>query len=375
MVEKRFVFHAGLAKTGTTSIQAALVKHSDALRDAGVDFFYDEEIYGKTFPKPGVVVGPPQRDGMSYFASRPMHPGRKLLDWAGHIKAFAEDDSLHTFVFSNEVMALAAHVYDKDVFSQLREIGKIRFVVYLRSPVSLLNSAIIQNMAGMAGPLPREEFSLVRHYLGKGFLGMLAPLDEFGECRARDFDKARLEGNLVEDCFAQMNCDAVIPQLEDSASANKTNIAYDTLAFFLALKHVSGFTKGEWRSLRGKVMRYERQLNKPPAKEMIPPAVHESALSRWNEEVDEVNARYGLQMEPGTNISPGPEEIRFSSEYADAIVEAVFPTADKAERDCLKAVSKLANQNIEDVLRQQTRKQKVKRLPDFAASTGSQRSV
>lgn len=128
---KRIIIHAGMPKTGTTSIQAAMRKNSALLRDAGVMYPGPEED-PRLGDKPNHVA---------YFAALtgrdPNQPGTGDLaacrdSLNGVVEKFAKDDALGALVVSHELLALGHEKLGQSIAAAWQDSFDTSVVVYVR---------------------------------------------------------------------------------------------------------------------------------------------------------------------------------------------------------------------------------------------------
>jgi len=79
--KKTVIFHIGLPKTGSTSIQHALVALADDLRARGIHVPYDRALYRSEFPNRKAPPGAPQTDGLEYFFDVRKRRADSGVDW------------------------------------------------------------------------------------------------------------------------------------------------------------------------------------------------------------------------------------------------------------------------------------------------------
>lgn len=148
MPHKDMLFHIGLPKTGSTSIQAALVTLGDGLTTRGICFPYDRIAYAEGYPSTGLPTGAPQTDGLPHFFDVPQRRPGTSVDWEAAVEDFLSNDTAHMFVFSHENMALLGDRLKRDRMKILSGRANLHFLAYLRNPVAYLDSYCLQLVYG-----------------------------------------------------------------------------------------------------------------------------------------------------------------------------------------------------------------------------------
>lgn len=182
----RIIFHVGMGKTGSSTIQAALKKNVSALSAAGHHYL------GRWLG----VIGP-EFDGFGGFQRFLHEPPEQWPRHAETLLASVERieaaTGAHTFILSNEqylenVSRLAAF------FREIASNADLRVIIFVRSPAQWLPSAYVQwGVLHKVSPGPVRSFAskareLMRQYehvrLWKEALGpavVIRPYDENGD--------------------------------------------------------------------------------------------------------------------------------------------------------------------------------------------------
>ena len=350
--EKTFLFHIGLPKTGTTSIQGALVTLSDALRDRGVWVPYDRALYGTTFPNRRAPNGAPQNDGFHHFVDARPKRLPDAMDWPASIETFLADPALRHYVFSHENFSHAGPRLRQAVFADLAARGDLEFLVYLRHPLSYLGSFMLWQITGRAGPAVRRQQAPVRMYLRDGFTGLLAPFAALGRVIARDFDVARQDGRLVEDAFSAFGAGDVVRDAPPLEPLNASKPRYGMACVLLALKATSRWSQQEWFAMRPQIIGAYEALEPRMTASLIPQGLARRITERWQQDRETLAERFGITMPlemPG--FAPGPERMVFSRDYAERMRDAVAPRLDAEQRARLEAALALAGTDLEAYIR------------------------
>lgn len=350
-----FLFHMGLPKTGSTSIQHGLVSLTDELRTRGIWVPYDRALYGARFLNRGAPRGSPQTDGFSYFFDVGNSRSRSTVDWEKTVAQFLGDGDAKTFVVSHENIALAGNRLRKDRMGAIAAQADIRFLVYLRHPLSFISSYCLQLNYGFGQSLPRASLSPVVRYLKMGYAGLLAPFERFGRVEVRNFDTLSKEGRLVPDFFSTIGADDLSEQAGNLKSQVGPRARLNLRCVFMALKYVSASKKQEWFKLRSILLSAGEALEPPMKTSFLPAPIIAGITARWAEDREVLSKRYGVQFDDPKGITPGPDILSFSPEYAAALQEAVAPDLSPSQRDWLEQALTFAGQNLEKVLSGQTK--------------------
>lgn len=349
-VRKTVLFHAGLPKTGSTSIQHGLVSLADELRTRGIWVPYDRALYGSQFPNRAAPRGSPQSDGFSYFFNvRDLRPDT-TVNWADTVAQFLRDDDAKTLVVSHENISQAARRQRKDLFSALAAQADIRFLIYLRQPHSYLNSYCLQLVHGLGNPVARADMRPVTRYLKGGYAKLLAPFEDFGRVDARNFDDLRKEDRLLPDFFTAIGAGDLGDRV---ATLNSRNIRAPRLGLacvFMALKSITPPQANTWFAMRAALFKAGVALEPPMETLFLPASLTAKISERWEQDRQILGERYGVQFGDISDFRPGPETLSFSAQYGAALHAAVKTKLSASQNDWLAAALTLADQDLESVL-------------------------
>ena len=142
----RLILHAGMNKSGTTSLQAALSA-------ARTDLLADGVLYPLAGRLPGGKTN--HRALLAEYADVPPWPGQPLThtlpgEWARLVRAEAEVHDAHTIVLSSEAL-WPGSTYGPDALRRVRDaldFATVEVLVTLREPASWLPSTYAQAVAG-----------------------------------------------------------------------------------------------------------------------------------------------------------------------------------------------------------------------------------
>lgn len=201
------IFHIGLPKTGTSSIQAFLRRRSAELLRLGIRF---------PAPGPGVdrasTLGRIPHENLLYHFYAVAHaPDVRLIDYDRAIAQSLRDAAGSILLLSHEMQALHGHEARAERFARLRETHDIRFICYLRDPLRWLASFYEQAVSqpNRFRFEPPQHFA-VRAYLEKGFRGLIAPFRDLGTVELHDFDCMRAGGGVVPQFLQRVGASALV---------------------------------------------------------------------------------------------------------------------------------------------------------------------
>jgi hypothetical protein len=352
-----FLFHVGTPKTGTTSIQYALIRLSDDLKARGIHVPYDHTVYTPGFRIKDVPRGAPQTDGFAHFFDVRKRRPDLNLDWPQEVRTFLAEADAHTFVISHESMSQQSYRLRDDLLAPLAALADIRFLVYLRTPLSYLSSYCMQSIQGIGQVGPRrQDMQPVSHYLKGGYAGLLAPFENYGQVDARNFDRLRQEGRLLPDFFAALGVDDMDEQIEALENRNSSEPRLNLFCVLMALKRNGIPGRKEWFDMRRRLRFAGRNLEGPMTTSFLSASVGEQVVARWDEDREVLLERYGVSFDPITGFKPGPEVLSFSAEYAAALQNAAAPDLSDDQKDWLADALTLADQDLEEVLPSQPKK-------------------
>lgn len=352
-----FLFHIGTPKTGTTSIQHALIRLSDDLKARGIHVPYDHTIYESGNRVPDYLLAAPQTDGLTHFFDVPKRSSDLNLDWPQEVSDFLADKDMHTFAVSHESMSQMGRRLRDDVLAPLAAVADIRFLVYLRTPLSYLSSHCLQAIQGFNQISPRrQDMGPVSRYLKAGYAGLLAPFESYGQVDARNFDRLKRKGRLLPDFFAALGVDDMDEKVEAVENKNSTELRFNQYCVVMVLKRNGIPGRKEWIEMLRLLKFAGQELEETMTTSFLPASLCKQIVARWDEDREVLLQRYGVSFDPITDFKPGPEVLSFSTEYAKALQEAAAPDLSDDQKDWLADALTFADQDLEEVLPPQSPK-------------------
>ena len=338
---KTFLFHVGLPKTGTTSIQSALVDLSPELERLGVFFPHDAARH------PDVPKAAVQQEGMQYFAPAPQSAPAGY-DWKGSVTGFLEAPDMHIYLFSREELWLHADRLDPAVFDMLKRNGAVTFLVYLRHPVAYLGSLFLQETMGIAPPRARLRSAAAKRYCEGGFLSQLALFAARGTLCVKDFDRARQGGRLIEDAFETFGCAAALHGGYRPDIQNVTRLPFELAALFVALKLVARPDPETWQNMRRKLIAAALTIRAPLKTSALAQSHADAILQTWFEEKAELEKIHGVAIDE-VDFTPGPEVLSFSADFASQMRQRLESALGPDERALLGKALEYADADLEEI--------------------------
>lgn len=348
---KDMLFHIGLPKTGSTSIQTALVTLGDELTARGICFPYDRIAYAEGYPSAAMPTGAPQTDGLPHFFDVPQRRPGTSVDWETAVEDFLNDDTAHMFVFSHENMALLGDRLKRDRMKILSGRANLHFLAYLRNPTAYLDSYCLQLVYGHEWIEARASTRQVRRYIEKGFTGLLAPYRALGMLHLHDFDALRGNGGLLADFFETLG----IPELMERTAAlpeqNRRQPRVNLSAVLVALKQVMPRNDARrWFAVTPALIRAAADLEPPMSHRFLPATTIEAIETRWREDRRNLAWSNVPSGEHALQKPPGPDRLSFSREYFDELFQKVSSDLPGDLLASLRTVGAMAGHDVEQGL-------------------------
>lgn len=164
----RIILHAGLHKTGTTSVQENCARHAELLQEHGIVYpsfsFRERRINNHSDPLAGVFSSRPLAYGMVRRQGVEDDPSVAISAFTEQLEAILAEPRGETLVLSAEMVA----DFNPDDIGALKKrllqsTDRLQVIAYVRSPQSSLASILQQRaLAGIAGK-PRDLTDVVRN--------------------------------------------------------------------------------------------------------------------------------------------------------------------------------------------------------------------
>ncbi|MEL7097520.1 MAG: hypothetical protein AAGM84_01705 [Pseudomonadota bacterium] len=343
---KRIIFHCGLPKTGTTTIQYYLMDYQGTLAQHGLLFPFDLSQHPLT--PDGVVEGAPQIDGTNKFFDfqRPW-PANTDLDWDEQIDILARSDTLHTLIISDEAIFDGAQRIRPEAFAALPKTFAVEFVVYLRHPLDQVNSMILQGISGY-----QTDYETVLRYLAgyatsyaaDGFSKHLEILAQYGRVVVRSFEAAA-KADLLTDF-----CETVgLPNLhtDKGEASNVKSYGADLGLILLGLRKTAENQTdyAAFSQVRLQLSIYTAGLDTSKA-DLLPDFMYDKVAARWQEERPRIEVEQGISLATDARRTPVPDVLRITPEFGTAVFEATRKALDPEQRRWLRRAIRAAEEGF-----------------------------
>ncbi|MRX51874.1 hypothetical protein GI374_15890 [Paracoccus sp. S-4012] len=316
------VFHLGLPKTGSSSIQAFLRgRTSELLR------------HGIRFPAPGPRVSRavieeriPHDDLLQTFYKLPRPSSPHLIDYDRAIAQSLRDPPGSTLLLSHEVQSLYGEDARRERFSQLSETHDIRFICYLRCPSRWLASYYEQAVSQPNGfHAPPERHFAVRAYLERGFRGLMAPFRELGELELHDFESVVAGEGIVPHLLHRVGAGALVRAARAASWVNTHAYAPEQLSIMRQLK-AGGIEPGLFVRVRQLFDLFNATSRRKRGPIVLFPADLRAAIeAQWQQDREALAGEVTL-----TAVAPPAESVpyRDDPEVMEAMAAYVATAAD-----------------------------------------------
>lgn len=345
---KTILFHIGPPKTGTTSIQGALVRHSRTLEERGIWYPYDREVFGDIFPSASSPNNAPQTEALKHFVDQKrIRPTHGKVDWKSTLGKFLNEGSAHTLIVSHESFSQQGQRLRGNVFHALREHADLKFISYIRHPLSYLGAYICQGLGGLGPVAPRHEMKQVKRYVKAGFSGLLAPFEKYGRVEIASYDKLNTQNKLIEDLFDRFGGADLISAEPPMDRRNVSRVSLGLSCVLIALKLQGGWNRPDWIGLRSHLGSANRTLDIPLIPSLLTKDLAADIQDRWLTDREMLNRRYATSLPTDTRFEPGPDKMVLTQDYADTLWQAVQSKLNDTQKECLRRALDMVGEDLE----------------------------
>ncbi|MCB1342346.1 MAG: hypothetical protein KDK24_15020 [Pseudooceanicola sp.] len=315
---KRTLFHIGLPKTGTSSIQNFVLHHAGRLREQGILFPFDPERQGPAYFGKGLGQAP-QADMMAHFFGLKGKTKPSGIDWQRVFDDFRADPALTTMIVSHEGQSVNGHRLRADAYRAALGCSGGSFLAFLREPAAWLNSLRVQAMTSWRG-VGRDpaRFDPLERYLEQGFAGMLAPFAALAPVTLRDYDRIAAEDRLIPSFLEVIGADLLEPEAAAMKRVNAKSFDTAQVLFLHALK-ADGCETADFVSVKAAIIAENRK--NPPARgrNVLPLAAGQAVRARWEQDRDLLHKQYGITFADPGPLTGWPERVRLARGDADRL--------------------------------------------------------
>ncbi len=161
------ILHAGLHKTGTTSVQMSCFRQRELLQEHGITYpvfhFRERQIFNHSDPLCGAISSLPLAYGMARRQGAQDDPEAARAAFTGQLNAVLENPQTPTLLLSAEMVADFNTADMQALRRRLADACKqLQVIAYVRSPRSSLASILQQRALAGSTAVPRDLVSLVR---------------------------------------------------------------------------------------------------------------------------------------------------------------------------------------------------------------------
>lgn len=232
---KRLVIHAGMAKTGSSSIQERLWRSGEEL--AGQAIYYPSwQPFNHSYELSALF----RSAGGSGFLYRQLSPISDA-DWAQELarlrqrwQAFLFDDRPGTYLMSAESLEhfLSGELQGLVDFAAAA-FDRIDVIMYVRHPLSSIRSRFEQAVKQLREPAdPQELLTMVKRQARFGLLRRWQLIKGIDSIIVRPFDREHFPGGqLLQDFFAALQLP--VPDAEEVSLQANTSLGRNAVAFLL----------------------------------------------------------------------------------------------------------------------------------------------
>lgn len=311
----RCIFHVGLPKTGSSSVQAFLRGRVAELLDHGIRFPAPTSEAARKSSEGRI----PHSDLIHHFYKLARPATAKFIDYDQVVEQSRRDPPGTLLLLTHEVQALHGHNARQEVFADLATTHDIEFLCYLRNPASWLASfyeqAVSQPNAFIADPA--RHFA-TRGYLEKGFRGMMAPFRNMGDVALRDYDALRSGGQLVPEFLRHVGAGAFVQTASAAPRVNAHAYSPEQITIMRYLK-TQGTESPLFVRVRNVFDLFNTSFKRQRSPIVLFPAELRAAIERqWLLDREALGSEVTL-----TGISPAPEPgpYRDDAEMLDALAD------------------------------------------------------
>jgi hypothetical protein len=288
---KKIIFHTGLPKTGTSSIQHFLLANRHKLRETGILFPANPDFLGTQTLGRGNGQ-PPHADMFLHFFQTNAHLEPSGIDWTNIFDEFREDPKLHTMVVSFETQSVSASRLNSEAYRKAIADSEAEFITYIREPLSWLNSLYIETLTSLypfSGDL--VDFPAINTYLKNGFRGMLRPFETLGQAKVRSYEDLRKSDNLVADFLENIGAGSLSPLIDKTDRKNAKALRREQALLLRALKRIN-VNRREFISFRDAMILGNEERGSPRKNGwVITRDVARMILRQWERDQPELRVR------------------------------------------------------------------------------------
>lgn len=321
---KKIIFHTGLPKTGTSSIQHFLLANRKKLREIGILFPANPEFLGKRNGQP------PHADMFLHFFKTNARLEPSGIDWANIFDEFRADANLHTMIVSFETQSVSTKRLDVEAYRRAISESQAEFITYIREPLSWLNSLYIETLTSLypfSGDL--IEFPAINTYLSNGFRGMLKPFEALGRSKVQSYEDLRKSDSLLSDFLENIGAGSLSPLINKEDRQNTKALRREQALLLRSLKRLNVNPEKFILCRDTMILRNEKQGNPRSNGWVITRDIATMILRQWEKDQPELQDRYGLSYSSSHSIEDLPAGDRFGVPAANRLRQELSSECDE----------------------------------------------
>jgi hypothetical protein len=342
---KRLVIHAGMAKTGSSSIQESLWRAREQLAARGV-YYPDWQPFNHSYELSALFRSNP-RSGFLYRQLSPIDDvgwSRELARLRGRWEAFLQQGQTGTYLISAESLEhFRAAELQALVDFAATGFDRLQVIVYVRHPRSAISSRFEQAVKQLREPAdPHALLTAAKQQARFGLLRRWQAVRGVDELVVRPFDRSCFpDGQLVSDFLHALDLAQSVETIP--AQTANTSLGYNAVAFLLGhnarLPLYTGKGPNPERGLSGRQELFFRLIRAAQDKPLsLDIRFTDDEAREINREIDFVNGFLPpespfapVQPSDGATELPAPGDV--SPEFLSDLVNALALELDRALDD------------------------------------------
>lgn len=338
MQRKRVIFHVGLPKTGTTTIQNFLAANTAALEEVGVLFPTPESPSRAALRQTGVGQG--HHTALLQAAQGrwdELGPG-EWDEWQAEFRRFRDSDALTTLVLSHESFGHNSAL-DLTVLADALDGHDLTILIAMREADAWLGSYWGQSVTGpKRASVTPANFPLALNYVRGGFKRRINTLRRRfpgAAIQLTAFETLIHGDGLLVNALRALGISG--PLLERARAIRRSNATMSPERLEILRRcNASGVSRPDFNLMRRALLKSNRSEGKSRNKGSLFPAELGSAIAdRYDADVRWVRNRFAVELPPAAR----PKELVLSSESISEIADRSAHFLDERTGALLRAAT------------------------------------